>query len=171
MEEKIKVNSRKILEGDEIEGDLGNVIQEKQEWGKGKMRKEREEEIDEMKRKKVEMVDNKLVNEKNKVEEGGKKVVKLKMVIEEKKIVIDDEGKEVNEMNLKGKVKGKIMVVNKEDYIEMKIIKKEKNKMLKKIDLNEEKGEMGGGGMKEINKGEKKVMRLKEKKNGVFVYK
>ncbi len=58
------------------------------------------------------------------------------MVIEEKKIVIDDAGTEVHAMTFNGTVPGPPMVVHQDDYLELTLINPETNTLLHNIDFH-----------------------------------
>ncbi|AEQ09957.1 nitrite reductase, copper-containing [Brucella melitensis NI] len=134
------------------------------------MRKASAEEIAALPRQKVELVDPPFVHAHTQVAEGGPKVVQFTMVIEEKKIVIDDAGTEVHAMTFNGTVPGPLMVVHQDDYLELTLINPETNTLLHNIDFHAATGALGGGGLTEINPGEKTVLRFKATKPGVFVY-
>ena len=53
------------------------------------------------------------------VASGGPKVVQVRMVIEEKTMVIDDDGTEIQAMTFNGSVPGPFIVVHQGDYVEL----------------------------------------------------
>ncbi|AIJ55872.1 copper-containing nitrite reductase [Brucella abortus F6/05-3] len=170
MADQIQVNRRTILAGAALAGALGPVLSATSAWGQGTMRKASAEEIAALPRQKVELVDPPFVHAHTQVAEGGPKVVQFTMVIEEKKIVIDDAGTEVHAMTFNGTVPGPLMVVHQDDYLELTLINPETNTLLHNIDFHAATGALGGGGLTEINPGEKTVLRFKATKPGVFVY-
>ncbi len=170
MADQIQVNRRTILAGAALAGALGPVLSATSAWGQGTMRKASAEEIAALPRQKVELVDPPFVHAHTQVAEGGPKVVQFTMVIEEKKIVIDDAGTEVHAMTFNGTVPGPLVVVHQDDYLELTLINPETNTLLHNIDFHAATGALGGGGLTEINPGEKTVLRFKATKPGVFVY-
>ncbi len=136
----------------------------------GAIRKASAAEIAALPRQKVELVNPPFVHAHSQAAEGGPKVVEFTMVIEEKKIVIDDAGTEVHAMAFNGTVPGPLMVVHQDDYVELTLINPETNTLMHNIDFHAATGALGGGGLTEINPGEKTVLRFKATKPGVFVY-
>ena len=54
--------------------------------------------------------------------EGGPKIVEVKMEVEERKIVIDQDGTTVNAMTFNGTVPGPLIVVHEGDYVELTLV-------------------------------------------------
>ncbi|MFT6914323.1 MAG: nitrite reductase (NO-forming) [Motiliproteus sp.] len=104
------------------------------------------------------------------VAKGGPKVVEVRMVIEEKKIVIDSAGTEVWAMTFNGSVPGPMIVCHQDDYIELTLVNPATNQLLHNIDFHASTGALGGGGLTQVKPGEQVVLRFKAIKSGTFVY-
>lgn len=104
----------------------------------------------------MKLVDPPFVHAHAQVAEGGPKVVEFTMEIEEKKIVIDDEGTEVQAMTFNGTVPGPLMVVHQDDYLELTLINRETNTLSHNIDFHAATGALGGGALTEINPGKRR---------------
>ncbi len=126
--------------------------------------------IAKLERVKVELVRPPFVHAHSQKAEGGPKVVEFTLTIEEKKIVIDDQGTEVHAMTFNGSVPGPMMVVHEGDYVELTLINPATNTLQHNIDFHASTGALGGGALTIVNPGEKTVLRFKATKAGVFVY-
>ena len=126
--------------------------------------------IAKLERVKVELVRPPFVHAHSQKAEGGPKVVEFTLTIEEKKIVIDDQGTEVHAMTFNGSVPGPLMVVHEGDYVELTLINPATNTLQHNIDFHASTGALGGGALTIVNPGEKTVLRFKATKAGVFVY-
>ena len=104
------------------------------------------------------------------VASGAPKVVQVRMVIEEKAMVIDDDGTEVQAMTFNGSVPGPLIVAHQGDYIELTLENPESNSLGHNIDFHASTGGMGGGELTHVQPGEKVVLRFRATKPGVFVY-
>lgn len=123
-----------------------------------------------LERVKVELVKPPLVHAHSQKAAGAPKIVEFTMAIEEKKIIIDDKGTEVNAMTFNGSVPGPLMVVHQDDYVELTLINPATNTMPHNIDFHAATGALGGAGLTLINPGERTVLLFKATKAGVFVY-
>lgn len=121
-------------------------------------------------RQKIELVKPPFVHAHTQKAEGGTKVIEVTMQIEEKKIVIDDEGTEVHAMTFNGSVPGPLIVVHQDDYVELTLINPKTNTLQHNIDFHASTGALGGGALTLVNPGEQTVLRFKATKAGVFVY-
>ncbi|MCZ6467878.1 MAG: copper-containing nitrite reductase [Alphaproteobacteria bacterium] len=101
---------------------------------------------------------------------GAPKVVQVRLVIEEKAMVIDDDGTEVQAMTFNGSVPGPLIVVHQGDYVELTLENPESNSLEHNIDFHASTGAMGGGALTHVQPGEKAVLRFRATKPGVFVY-
>ena len=101
---------------------------------------------------------------------GGPKVVEFTMTIEEKPIVIDDEGTTMRAMTFNGSIPGPMMVVHEGDYLELTLVNPESNEMPHNIDFHAATGALGGGALTHINPGEQVTLRFKATRTGTFVY-
>ncbi|WP_199258154.1 copper-containing nitrite reductase [Paracoccus binzhouensis] len=121
-------------------------------------------------RVKVELVDPPFVHAHEQVATGGPKIVEFRMVIEEKKITLDDDGAEVWASTFNGTVPGPLMVVHEGDYVELTLVNPVSNELMHNIDFHSSTGALGGGALTQVSPGEQCVLRWKATKPGVFVY-
>jgi nitrite reductase (NO-forming) len=101
---------------------------------------------------------------------GDPKIVEIELVIEEKKMILDDEGTEVWAMTYNGSVPGPMIVVHEGDYIELTLKNLPANVLEHNIDFHAATGALGGGALTKVMPGEQAVLRWKAVKSGVFVY-
>jgi nitrite reductase (NO-forming) len=123
-----------------------------------------------LERVKIELVKPPFVHAHTQKAEGAPKIYEVTLTIQEKKIVVDDEGTEVHAMTFDGSVPGPMIVVHQDDYVELTLINPETNELQHNIDFHAATGALGGGALTLVNPGEKAVMRFKATKAGVFVY-
>jgi len=90
--------------------------------------------------------------------------------IEEKKIVIDNEGTTFQAMTFNGSLPGPLMVVHEGDYVEVTLINPDTNSMPHNIDFHSATGALGGADFSLINPGEQVTIRWKATRTGTFVY-
>ena len=108
--------------------------------------------------------------EHDQVADGEPKVVRVRMVIEEKQIEIDPDGTKIWALTFNGSVPGPMIVVHQNDYVELTLVNPETNTLLHNIDFHAATGALGGGGLTLVNPGEEVVLRFQATKPGVFVY-
>ncbi|MBT5297040.1 MAG: nitrite reductase, copper-containing [Rhodospirillaceae bacterium] len=132
--------------------------------------KKTNEQIAKLPRVKQEMVAPPFFPKHDQIAKGGPKVVEVRFVIEEKKMVLDDEGAEVWAMTFNGSVPGPMIVVHQDDYVELTLVNPESNAMEHNIDFHSSTGALGGGGLTHVSPGEETILRFKATKAGVFVY-
>lgn len=123
-----------------------------------------------LERVKLELVKPPFVHAHSQKAEGGPKINEVTLTIHEKKLVIDDQGTEINAMTFDGSVPGPMIVVHQGDYVEITLVNPETNELQHNIDFHAATGALGGGALTLVNPGEKAVMRFKATKAGVFVY-
>nr|AKN20502.1 NirK [Chelatococcus daeguensis] len=128
------------------------------------------DDLSNMPRQKVELVAPPFVHPHEQVAKDGPKVVQFTMKVEEKELVIDNEGTKLQAMTFNGSVPGPMMVVHEGDYVELTLINPETNTMPHNIDFHSATGALGGGGLTLIHPGEQVVLRWKATRPGVFVY-
>lgn len=129
-----------------------------------------EQEIAKLPRVKQEMVAPPFFPKHDQVAKGGPKIVEVEFVIEEKIMVLDDDGAEVWALTFNGSVPGPMIVVHENDYVELTLINPATNAMEHNIDFHASTGALGGGGLTHISPGEECVLRFKATKAGTFVY-
>jgi nitrite reductase (NO-forming) len=101
---------------------------------------------------------------------GGPKIVQVRLVVEEKTMVLDDEGTEVMAMTFNGSVPGPLIVVHEGDYVELTLENPASNSLEHNIDFHAATGAMGGGELTLVQPGEQTMLRFRATKPGVFVY-
>lgn len=104
------------------------------------------------------------------IAKGGPKVVEFKMTIDEKEVVVDDEGTSFQAMTFDGSMPGPTMVVHEGDYVELTLINPSTNAMPHNIDFHAATGALGGAQLTLVNPGEQSTLRFKATRAGVFVY-
>jgi nitrite reductase (NO-forming) len=129
-----------------------------------------EEEIAALPRIKQEMVAPPFLPKHDQIATGGPKVVEVEFVIDEKKMVLDDNDAEIWALTFNGSVPGPMIVVHQDDYVELTLINPASNAMEHNIDFHASTGALGGGGLTHVSPGEECVLRFKATKPGVFVY-
>lgn len=117
-----------------------------------------------------EMVAPPFLPKHDQVAQGGPKVVEVRMVIEEKKMVIDDDGTEIWAFTFNGSVPGPMIVVHENDYVELTLVNPESSALDHNIDFHAATGALGGAELTYLAPGEECVLRFKAIKPGVFVY-
>jgi len=140
-----------------------------------------------LKRVKQELVKPPLLPKHSIVAKGAPEIVEVRLVVEERKLVIDNVGTEINALTFQGSVPAPIIVVHQGDYVELTLVNPknrsdsisdterrdgntQSNIMSHNIDLHAVTGALGGAGMTLVNPGEEATIRFKATKPGVFVY-
>ena len=126
--------------------------------------------ISKLPRVKQKMVTPPFLPEHEQVATGGPKIVEVTFTIEEKRIVIDNDGTEIWAFAYDGSVPGSMIVVHEGDYVELTLKNFATNAMEHNIDFHASTGALGGGALTKILPGEQTVLRWKAVKQGVFVY-
>ena len=129
-----------------------------------------EADIEKLPRKKIALIAPPFVHEHEQVAASGPQIIEFTMKIEEKPMVIDDEGTTLHAMTFNGSVPGPLMVVHQDDYVELTLINPETNTLAHNIDFHAATGALGGGGLTLINPGEQVKLRFKATRAGTFVY-
>lgn len=121
-------------------------------------------------RQKIDLVAPPFVHSHEQATSQGPKIMELRLVTEEKQIVIDDEGTKLQAMSFNGSIPGPAIVVHQGDYVEVTLVNPETNTMPHNIDFHSATGASGGGDLTLISPGEQAVLRWKATRTGVFVY-
>ena len=121
-------------------------------------------------REQVQLVRPPFVHDHDQVATTGPKVVQFTMAIEEKEIVIDDQGTTMQAMTFGGSIPGPMMVVHQGDYVELTLVNPATNTMPHNIDFHAATGAMGGGDITIIAPGEEVTLRFKADRAGTFIY-
>lgn len=128
------------------------------------------EEIAKLPHVKAHLVAPPFVHEHEQVATGGPKVVQFRMEIEEKKVVVDNEGTTLQAMTFNGSLPGPTMVVHEGDYVELTLVNPASNAMMHNVDFHSATGALGGAKLTNVNPGEEAVLRFKADRPGTFVY-
>lgn len=128
------------------------------------------DDVSKLPREKVELVAPPFVHAHEQATKAGPKVIEFKMTVQEKEIVIDEQGTKMQAMTFDGSVPGPMMVVHEGDYVELTLVNPETNTLAHNIDFHSATGALGGGALTLINPGEQVVLRWKATRPGVFVY-
>lgn len=110
------------------------------------------------------------VMDHDRVAPGAPKIVEFTMTIEEKTVVVDDQGTTFQAMTFNGTMPGPTMVVHEGDYVELTLVNPETNEMPHNIDFHAATGALGGAALTLINPGEQATLRFKATRTGTFVY-
>ncbi|RED37946.1 dissimilatory nitrite reductase (NO-forming) copper type apoprotein [Rhodopseudomonas thermotolerans] len=129
-----------------------------------------EPDISKLPRQKVELVAPPFVHAHQQATKDGPKIVEFKMVVQEKEVVIDEDGTKFQAMTFNGSMPGPLMVVHQGDYVELTLVNPATNTMPHNIDFHASTGALGGGALTLINPGEQVVLRFKADRAGTFVY-
>jgi nitrite reductase (NO-forming) len=121
-------------------------------------------------RVKQELVAPPFLPKHDQVDETGPKIVEVTLVIEEKKIEIDDQGTTTWAFTYNGSVPGPMIVVHEGDYVELTLKNLKTNVLEHNIDFHAATGALGGGALTKVMPGEQVMLRWKATKTGVFVY-
>src|SRR5579883_1379128 len=121
-------------------------------------------------RQKVDLVAPPFVHPHEQATKEGPKIMEFRLVIQEKKVVIDEKGTTFQAMTFNGSMPGPLMVVHEGDYVEVTLVNPASNTMPHNIDFHAATGALGGAALTLINPGEQVVLRWKATRTGVFVY-
>lgn len=121
-------------------------------------------------RQKVDLVAPPFVHPHEQATKEGPKIMEFRLVIQEKKMVVDDQGTTLQAMTFNGSMPGPLMVVHQGDYVEVTLVNPATNTMPHDIDFHAATGALGGAELSLINPGEQVVIRWKATRTGVFVY-
>src|SRR5260370_10585986 len=121
-------------------------------------------------RQKVELVAPPFVHAHEQATKQGPKIMEFTLKIEEKKVVIDEQGTTFQAMTFNGSMPGPLMVVHEGDYVEVTLINPDTNSMPHNIDFHSATGALGGAALTLVNPGEQVVLRWKATRTGTFVY-
>lgn len=119
---------------------------------------------------KVSLVAPPFIHPHEQATDSAPKVMEFEMSVQEKLIVIDDEGTTMQAMTFNGSIPGPMMVVHQGDYVQLTLKNPSTNSMAHNIDFHAATGALGGGALTLINPGEEVVLRWKATRAGVFVY-
>ncbi|MGO1542230.1 MAG: copper-containing nitrite reductase [Luteimonas sp.] len=121
-------------------------------------------------REQVQLVRPPFVHDHEQVATSGPKVVQFTLPIEEKEIVIDDQGTTLQAMTFGGSIPGPMLVVHEGDYVEVTLVNPASNTMVHNIDFHAATGAMGGGDITLIAPGQEATLRFKADRPGVYMY-
>ncbi len=125
---------------------------------------------DNLPRKKIDLVRAPGVHAHEQATREGPKIIEYTMVIQEKQIVVDDDGTKLHAFTYDGDVPGPLMVVHEGDYVELTLVNPATNTLAHNIDFHASTGALGGGALTHVNPGEQVVLRWKATRPGVYIY-
>jgi nitrite reductase (NO-forming) len=128
------------------------------------------ESLDSLERVKVDLVAPPMVHKHEQKAPAKPRIVEFKLVIEEKKIVIDKEGTTMQAMTFNGSMPGPTLVVHEGDYVEVTLVNPKSNMMPHNVDFHSATGALGGAKLTNVNPGEQATLRFKADRAGTFVY-
>jgi len=102
--------------------------------------------------------------------DGKPKIVVVRLVVDERELVIDPSGTTINALTFMGSVPAPIIVAHQDDYVELTVVNPGTSIMAHNIDLHAVTGALGGGGLTLVAPGQEATIRFKLTKPGVFVY-
>ena len=120
-------------------------------------------------RQHIDLVAPPFVHPHEQATKSGLKIMEFTLKIEEKKVVIDNEGTTFQAMTFNGSMPGPMMVVHEGDYVEVTLVNPDTNSMPHNIDFHSATGALGGAELSLINPGEQVTIRWKATRTGVFV--
>jgi nitrite reductase (NO-forming) len=88
---------------------------------------------------------------------AGPKILEVTLVVEEKQIVIDEEGTKLQAMTFNGSIPAPLIVAHEGDYVEVTLVNPKTNSMQHNIDFHAATGALGGGDLTLISPGEQTV--------------
>ena len=121
-------------------------------------------------RQHVDLVAPPFVHAHEQATKEGPRIMEFTLRIEEKKVVIDEQGTTFQAMTFNGSMPGPLMVVHEGDYVEVTLVNPDTNSMPHNIDFHSATGALGGAELSLVNPGEQVVIRWKATRTGVFVY-
>jgi nitrite reductase (NO-forming) len=121
-------------------------------------------------RQKLELVAPPFVHPHEQVATDGPKIYEVRLVAEEKQMVIDDDGTTLQAMTFNGTIPAPAIVIHEGDYLEVTLASLVSNTMPHNIDFHAATGASGGGDLTMISPGEQVVFRWKATRTGVFIY-
>ncbi|MGH6663947.1 MAG: copper-containing nitrite reductase [Pseudolabrys sp.] len=123
-----------------------------------------------MAREKINLVAPPFVHPHNQMANRSPVIKEFTLTVEEKKIVIDEDGTTLNAMTYNGSIPAPLMVVHEGDDIELTLVNPDTNTMAHNIDFHASTGALGGAALTLVNPGEQAVLRFKATRAGVFIY-
>lgn len=121
-------------------------------------------------REKINLVAPPFVPAHEQATKAGPKILEVTLVVEEKQIIIDEEGTKLQAMTYNGSIPAPVIVAHEGDYVEVTLVNPKTNSMPHNIDFHAATGALGGGDLTLINPGEQTVLRWKATRTGVFIY-
>jgi uncharacterized cupredoxin-like copper-binding protein len=121
-------------------------------------------------REKIDLVAPPFAPAHEKATKAGPKILEVTLAVEEKQIVIDEEGTKLQAMTFNGSIPALLIVAHEGDYVEVTLVNPKTNSMAHNIDFHAATGALGGGDLTLISPGEQTVLRWKATRTGVFVY-
>lgn len=122
-----------------------------------------------LKRVKQQMVAPPALPEHDQIASDVPVIVEVELIIEEKKIKIDNDAA-LWAMTFNGTVPGPAIVAHEGDYVEVTLVNPSTNALKHNVDFHAATGAMGGGDLTFVSPGEQAKIRFRATKSGVFYY-
>ena len=103
------------------------------------------------------------------IDHSGPKNVQVRMTVVEKAMEIAP-GVKILTASFNGSIPGPIIVVHKDDYVQLTLINPAENTMIHNIDFHGATGALGGGAITKVAPGQEVTLRFKAIKTGAFLY-
>jgi nitrite reductase (NO-forming) len=123
-----------------------------------------------LERQKIGLVAPPFVHPHEQASPQSPKIMEVTLVIQEKKIVVDDAGTTMQAMTYNGSIPAPLIVLHEGDYVELTLVNPGTNTLQHNIDFHASTGALGGGALTHINPGEQVILRWKATRPGVFIY-
>ncbi len=104
------------------------------------------------------------------VASGAPRLIKVRLVIEEKLVTIDAAGTQVWAFTFGGTIPGPMLLAHQYDWFEVTLVNPSTNQLVHNVDFHAATGAMGGGSLTMVAPGQEVVLRWQATKPGVFVY-
>jgi nitrite reductase (NO-forming) len=121
-------------------------------------------------RQKIDLAVPPLVHKHEQATEDPPKIMEVRLVVQEKEVVVDGAGTKMQAMTYNGSIPGPLIVVHVDDYVELTLVNLSTNTLPHNIDFHAATGALGGAKLTLINPGQQVVLRWKATRPGVFVY-
>ncbi len=98
-------------------------------------------------------------------------IKEFRLTVDEKKIVVDEEGTKMHAMTYNGWIPGPLMVVHEGDYIELTLVNPDNQRRWRTTSTSTLRpGRSAAAALTLVNPGEQAMLRFKATRPGVFVY-
>lgn len=128
------------------------------------------DEIDKLPHIKQVLVEPPMLPEHEQATKQSPKVVEVELTVQEKELTVDGNGTKLHALTFNGSIPAPIIVVHKDDFVQLTLINPPKNTLTHNIDLHAASGALGGAALTTVSPGEQATIRFKADRAGVFLY-